>query len=74
MKLITFSTFDKYKLLGLCIKSVTGIVGANLVLSNEHPYITLAVLAIGAVANEILNYVRDKETTNNTINNNNIKK
>lgn len=44
------------KLIALCIKAATGIVGASLVLEQSHPYIALAVLATGAIANEVINF------------------
>jgi hypothetical protein len=44
---------NKAKVITLVIKAVTGVLGTSLVLENNHPYITLTVLAIGAVANEL---------------------
>ena len=49
---------NKAKLVTLIIKSVTGVVGASMVLENNHPYLTLAVLAIGAGANEVINFYK----------------
>ncbi len=63
MKLLNFTKYDKYKLVGLCIKAATGIVGGSMIVSEGHPYITLAVCSIGAVSNEIVNFIRDKEVT-----------
>jgi hypothetical protein len=51
---------NKYELTGMLIKSATGVIGGSLVLENQHPYITLAVLAIGAMANELVTYIKDK--------------
>ena len=48
------SKFDKFKLIGLCIKAVTGVIGGSMVLAEGHPYLTLAVLAVGALANELV--------------------
>jgi hypothetical protein len=44
------------KLIALCVKGATGVIGGSLVLSNSHPYLTLGVLAIGAITNEIINF------------------
>lgn len=45
---------EKLNLAAKCIKAFTGVVGGSLVLEAEHPYITLLVLAIGAVSVEIV--------------------
>lgn len=58
------SNYDKLKLSGLIIKSVSGVVGGSLILSEAKPYLTLAILAIGAAANEIVSYLKDKENRN----------
>jgi hypothetical protein len=44
------------KLIALCVKGATGVIGGSLVLSNQHPYLTLGVLALGAITNEIINF------------------
>jgi hypothetical protein len=44
------------KLIALCVKGATGVIGGSLVLENAHPYLTLSVLAIGAIVNEIINF------------------
>ena len=36
------------------IKAVSGVAGASLVLDNNHPYIALFTLCVGAAANEYL--------------------
>lgn len=46
---------NKAKIIAVCIKAATGVIGGSLVISEGHPYIALAVLAIGAIANEIIN-------------------
>ena len=38
------------------IKVASGIAGVAVVLTEDHPYITVVILVIGAVANEALNY------------------
>jgi hypothetical protein len=61
-----FTEYDKYKLTGLCIKAATGVIGGSLVLEQKHPYLTLIILAIGAIANEVTNFLKEKdEKTNN---------
>ncbi len=61
-KLLT--TYDKFKLTGLVIKSVTGVIGGSLILTESHPYLALTVLAIGAASNEVVSYLKDKEVNN----------
>jgi hypothetical protein len=46
------------KLLALIVKAVTGTIGASLVLEQNHPYLALTVLALGAVANEVINFYK----------------
>ena len=58
-KLLT--NYDKYKLAGLMIKAITGVVGGSLILTNEYPYVSLAVLSVGAAANEWVSFIKDKE-------------
>ena len=52
---------DKWKLAAFCVKAVTGILGGSLVLTNEHPYWSLTVLAIGAVCNEFIDFYKLKK-------------
>ena len=47
---------NKWAFIAFTVKAVTGLVGGSLVLSNEHPFIALTVLAIGAVANEAIDF------------------
>jgi hypothetical protein len=49
---------DKIKLVALMVKGVTGILGASLVLSEDHPYWALFVLSLGAIVNEYLIYIK----------------
>lgn len=46
------------KLIALCVKSITAILGASAILSEQKPYITLGILCVGAVANEIINFYK----------------
>lgn len=61
MKITGISKIEKLKLIGLCVKAATGIIGGSLVLSEKHPYTTLAILAIGGVANEVVSFIKEKE-------------
>lgn len=58
------SKLDRYRLFGLVIKAITGVIGGSLVLEQNHPYITLTVLAIGAAANEAVNILQAKSVKN----------
>lgn len=58
------SSLDKYELLALIIKGVTGVIGGSLVLNEGHPYITLGILAIGAASNEYLAFMQRKINKN----------
>lgn len=65
MKIFSLSKIEKLKLIGLCIKAVTGIAGGSLILVEGHPYLSLAILAIGGVANEIVSFIKEKENEAN---------
>lgn len=56
----------KIKLAALCIKTVTGILGASSILTEQHPYVSLTILCIGALANEILNFISSEEQESST--------
>ena len=56
--------YDRLKLIGLIIKSVSGVIGGSMILTEAKPYFTLGVLAIGAAANEIVSFLKDKESEN----------
>lgn len=66
-KVLTFSKVEKLKLIGICIKSATAIVGGSLILTEGHPYLSLAILAIGGVANEVVSFIKEKENESNSI-------
>lgn len=65
MKIFSLSKIEKLKLIGLCIKGATGIIGGSLVLVEGHPYLSLTVLALGAVANEVVSFIKEKENKSN---------
>lgn len=52
---------SKLKMLAVCIKAVTGVAGGSLILAEGHPYLTLAILCVGAVANEVINFYPESE-------------
>lgn len=52
---------EKIELISLIVKTITGILGGSLVLESNHPYLTLFVLALGATANEVLEYIKKKD-------------
>lgn len=51
---------DKWTFAAYAVKAVTGVVGTSLVLEQNHPYLTVFVLAIGAVANEAITFYKLK--------------
>lgn len=61
MKITGISKIEKLKLIGLCIKAATAIVGGSLILTEGHPYWSITMLAIGAVANEVVSFIKEKE-------------
>lgn len=63
-KLLTISKIEKLKLIGICIKSATAIVGGSLILVEGHPYLSIAILALGGVANEVVSFIKEKENEN----------
>ena len=56
-----FKSKETIELISLIVKAVTGILGGSLVLENNHPYFTLFVLALGATASEVIDYIKRKE-------------
>lgn len=61
MKIFSLSKIEKLKLIGLCIKAVTGVIGGSLIIVEGYPYVALAVLAIGAAANEVVSFIKERE-------------
>jgi len=61
MKITGLSKIEKLKLIGLCVKASTAIVGGSLILVEGHPYLSVAILAIGAVANEVVSFIKERE-------------
>lgn len=71
-KLLTISKIETLKLIGICIKSATAIIGGSLILIEGHPYLSIAILALGGVANEVVSFIKEKENEKNTTNNDTI--
>ncbi len=63
-KLMTLTKLEKLKLIGLSIEAATGIIGGSLILVENHPYLTLTILALGAVATKITNFITERENKN----------
>ncbi len=67
--ILRLSRLKRLKLIGLCIKAFTAIVGGSMILTKAHPYVSLSILALGAVANEIVVFITEEE--NKFLKNNN---
>lgn len=65
--MLKFTKLDKFKLIGLSIKAASGILGGSMILSEARPYLTLSILALGAVANEVVSYIKEKEISKSVI-------
>lgn len=73
-KLLTISKIETLKLIGICIKSATAIIGGSLILVEGHPYLSIAILALGGVANEVVSFIKEKENEKNTTSDDNTAK
>lgn len=60
MKVVGLTRLEKIILIGMCIEAATGVVGGSLILVEGHPYLTLAVCALGAVGAKVANYLERK--------------
>jgi len=49
---------SKINILLISIKAVAGVAGGAMILSNNHPYLSLIILALGAAANEVQAYIK----------------
>lgn len=47
---------NKWAFVAFAVKALTGILGGSLILTNEHPYLSLIVLGVGAIANEAIDF------------------
>lgn len=61
MKIFGLSRIEKLKLIGLCVKSATAVVGGSLILMEGHPYLSVSILALGGVANEVVSFIKERE-------------
>lgn len=44
------------KLIATCVKAATGVLGSAAIIEQSSPYISIGILMVGAVANEIIEY------------------
>ena len=58
---MNFSKMDKWELFATIIKAVTAVATTAVVLEENHPYITLIILMLGAAANEYLMYMHKRQ-------------
>jgi hypothetical protein len=56
---------DTLENIALCIEGATGVIGGSLVLSNEHPYLSLLVLALGAASTKLVNKLEKNKRKKN---------
>jgi hypothetical protein len=61
MKIVGLSKIEKLKLIGQCIKAATAIIGSSLILTEGHPYLSVAILALGGISNEIVSFIKERE-------------
>lgn len=61
MKILSLNKVEKLKLIGQSIRAATGVFGTSLILSEGHPYVTISILAIGAIANEVVSFLKERE-------------
>lgn len=64
MKKSALSKIERLKLIGLCIEGATGVIGGSMILSKAQPYFTIGILAIGAIANRVVSFIKEKENKN----------
>jgi len=61
-----FTKIEKFKLIGKCIKGATAVFGSSSILTEQRPWISITILAIGAIASEIVNAIEKKQNETNT--------
>lgn len=66
MRYKNLTSYEKFKLFGLIIKAVFGTLGGAVILSEQHPYLALSILGVGAGANEWVSFLKDREMNNTT--------
>ena len=52
---------NKIMLIALILKAITGVIGASLILSEDHPYWALFALSLGAGVNEFLLFIEKEK-------------
>ncbi|HUV84537.1 MAG TPA: hypothetical protein VMV86_02450 [Methanosarcinales archaeon] len=63
MTIKKLTKLEKLKFIGMIVKAAAGTLGAGAILSEEHPYFAIIVLAIGAMSNEALEFLKERERT-----------
>lgn len=43
------------KVIALSVKALTGVLGASAILTEQKPILSLTILCVGAVVNEVIN-------------------
>jgi len=49
---------SKLNIILIAIKAVSGVAGGAMILTENHPFISLGILALGAAANEVQAYIK----------------
>ncbi len=52
---------EKLKYIGLLIEAATGVVGTAVILTEGHPYLTLVILALGAMSSKSVEFLKERE-------------
>ena len=59
-KRLSLDRLDKFMIVGYSIKAATGVAGSAVILEQEHPYLAIGILALGAISSEVTNYIKEK--------------
>lgn len=60
-----FTRLEKLKYIGLLIEAATGVFGAAVILTENHPYIALTILALGAMSSKSVEFLKERERNSN---------
>ncbi|MES3018222.1 MAG: hypothetical protein V4721_10605 [Bacteroidota bacterium] len=61
MKKFKLTKIERLVLIGICIEAGTGVIGVSVILTEGHPYLTIAILALGAIATKAVAYIEKKQ-------------
>ena len=56
-----FTKLERLKYIGLLIEAVTGVLGVAVILTENHPYITILILSLGAMSSKSVEFLKDRE-------------